>query len=304
VLLGTSTGGDAVTRKHPHAGLTGYKRDFVKLVHDLVREGGRNHREVFSDFVELAFCTFAKITRIGERADEMEARYMRTASARSHAYVARMPELMGMMTLALREQPCDFLGSIAGELDVLSEGMGQFFTPFELSLTMADLTFDEGAEQLIKERGFLTVGEPACGSGGMVLALAEVLARRGFDPCTSMFVQATDLSVTAFQMAYVQLSVRGLAADVIHGNTLTLEQFGGEITPGKLAFMVHHGERWKVYAARGSFKPMLEPNDRAIPPHPAPGDPAPRAPRRAEQTALAFDDSAWAQPAREGSGAR
>jgi hypothetical protein len=48
-------------------------------------------------------------------------------------------------------------------------------------------------------------------------------------------------------MAYVQLSCRGLAANVIHGNALTLEVFGAEVTPGKLAFVQHHGEaylRW------------------------------------------------------------
>ncbi len=231
-------------RKHPHAGMSGARRDFVKLVHDLVRDGGRNHREVFNDFLELAFCALAKTTRNPEsaRAVELEARYMRIAAHREPAYMQCMPELLGIVHIGL-EDPCDFLGGVAGELGSLSEGLGQFFTPFELSRLLAELTLSD-VESVVAEHGFVTMDEPACGAGGMVLACAWVLRERGIDPGECMFVRATDLSTTAYQMAYVQLSLAGIPADVFNANTLTLETFGAEQTSAKFPFTLRHGERF------------------------------------------------------------
>ena len=234
-------------KKHPHAGMQGAKRDFVKLVHDLVREGGRNHREVFADFLELAFCTLAKTTYPDDhpRAAELEARYMRTVEHRSADYIRRMPELLGVLQLGLLE-PCDFLGGVSGELGALSDGLGQFFTPFEVSRLLAEITL-QSVPDIVRERGFITIDEPACGAGGMVLAAAAVLEAQGLEPELHMLVRATDLSVTAFQMAYVQLWLRGVPATVVHGNTLTLETFAAEATLSKMRFAQHHGEaylRW------------------------------------------------------------
>ena len=234
-----------MTRKLPYAGMTGERGKFVKLVHDLVREGGRNHREVFADFLELAFCAIAKPTHWDpKRQDELEARYMFVVRSRDAEYIRRMPELLGMMTIGLQEEPCDFLGSVAGELGALSDHLGQFFTPFELSIAMAEMALSD-CDELIREKGFITVSEPACGAGGMVLAAAQVLRSKGLDPELTMYVQAVDLSKTAFQMAYIQLAVSNIAADVCHGNTLTLETFGWEMTPSAFTFADHVGhQRW------------------------------------------------------------
>lgn len=258
--------------KNPHAGLKGAHRDFVKLVHDMVRAGGRNHREVFSDFLELAFCAIAKTTRDpeSEAATKLEERYMRIAGNRPRAYIAEMPKLLGLLQEGLFDEPCDFLGRVAGELGALSEGLGQFFTPFELSLMMAEMTLG-GVAEIIRERGYFTIDEPACGAGGMLLAAADVVQRQGFDPSICMLARATDLSGTAFQMAYLQLSLRGLSADVIHGNTLTLETFGSEITPGKLRFVQHHralrmlqGVRAAVDQLERSDEPARAPEDEPV----------------------------------------
>ena len=48
-------------KKHPHAGQTGPKRDFIEGIHKLARSG-RRHSEVLDDFLELAFCAVAKGT--------------------------------------------------------------------------------------------------------------------------------------------------------------------------------------------------------------------------------------------------
>lgn len=222
-------------RKHPHAGMVGTKHAFVKLVGELAR-GGRSHGEVFGDFLELSFCALVKTTLdpAGERAAAMEARYMRTVEKRDAAYIRRMPELLGLLQLGVFEG-CDFLGEVSGELGSLNEHMGQFFTPYAVSAVNAQLLIDKDVvENAIVERGYLTLQEPACGAGGMVLATADVLYGMGFDACQHMRVWAIDLSETAFRMAYVQLSLRGLAAHVLRGDTLRMEMHESQVTPGLL----------------------------------------------------------------------
>jgi hypothetical protein len=224
-------------KKHPHAGMSGARGAFVKAIHELTRSGHRNHREVFSDFLELSFCALAAQThpRDSERGHELEKRYMRVVGDRDPEYIRRMPELLSMMAIALNEEPCDFLGSVAGELGALNEHMGQFFTPFHVSYLMAQMLLSDVGE-VIKRDGHVVVGEPTCGSGGMVIAAAQVVRDLGFDPRKHMYVQAVDLSATAFQMAYVQLSACGIPADVIHGNSITLETFSAERTMAAVLF--------------------------------------------------------------------
>lgn len=159
---------------------------------------------------------------------------MRTVEQREAEYIRRMPELLALLQLGLFEG-CDFLGEVSGELGSLNEHMGQFFTPYAIALVNARLSVDrELVETAIAERGYMTVQEPACGAGGMVLAVAEVLEELGFDACQHMRVWAIDLSETAFKMAYVQLSLRGVAAHVLRGDTLRMEMFDSQVTPGLL----------------------------------------------------------------------
>jgi type I restriction-modification system DNA methylase subunit len=76
---------------------------------------------------------------------------------------------------------------------------------------MAELTLAH-VDQVIAANGFVTIAEPACGAGGMVIAAADVIASKGIDIGRHLYVEATDLSPMAWRMAYLQLSLRGILA--------------------------------------------------------------------------------------------
>ena len=65
---------------------------------------------------------------------------------------------------------------------------------------------------IIEANGFVTVSEPACGAGGVVLATADARQKEGFDPSMHMLVEAVDLSPLCYHMTYVQLTMRGIPA--------------------------------------------------------------------------------------------
>jgi len=91
-------------------------------------------------------------------------------------------------------------------------------------------------DEVIAEKGFVTVQEPACGAGGMILAAADVLAAKGHDIGQHLFVDATDISPMCFRMSYLQASLRGIPATIHRGNLLSLEMFEAAHTPAFFPF--------------------------------------------------------------------
>ncbi|MEQ5149777.1 N-6 DNA methylase [Providencia stuartii] len=105
----------------------------------------------------------------------------------------------------------------------LGEGAwGQFFTPFHVSQLMSDLIIgDCGA--IIEQNGYISVCEPTCGAGGMVIACANAVLQQGYNSQTQMIAVCTDIDEVAARMCYIQLALLGIPAIVNIGNSLTLD---------------------------------------------------------------------------------
>ena len=116
-----------------------------------------------------------------------------------------MPELLGITALAVHDGGCDFLGQVVVELELPNAHMGQFFTPYDVSRMMAEMTIQDGGE-IIAEQGFVTRAGAGSGAGGMIIAAADVLEKQGFDIGRQLYVDATDISPMCFRMSYLQAS--------------------------------------------------------------------------------------------------
>lgn len=85
---------------------------------------------------------------------------------------------------------------------------------------------------LFENKPFITLSEPACGAGSMILAMADTLNRSGYPAYRRMWVSATDIDPLAAGMAYIQLSLCGVAGEVVIGNSLCNERRRILLTPG------------------------------------------------------------------------
>ena len=70
---------------------------------------------------------------------------------------------------------------------------------------------------------FITLCEPACGAGGMVLAFVNEMLKKGIDPSQRLCVQCIDIDRVAAFMCYLQLGLWHIPAEIVVGNTLTME---------------------------------------------------------------------------------
>lgn len=229
---------------------------FIKRLSALDRS--KSDREKFRDFCEMSYCAMAKLTAASERAEALEARYMQIVETYQDKDTVRAyPDLLAQVVNAVGKGQ-DFLGSVSSQLNVLNQQQGQFFTPYPVSLLMASMTLND-IDARIEAKGYITLLEPACGAGGMILAAADVMQQQGYDPTQHLLVHAVDISPLCYHMAYVQLTVKGVPAYVEQGNSLTQEGFDGAWTLPATLFHQQHGVVFPIAESSSDPTPTPEP---------------------------------------------
>ncbi len=207
--------------------------DHHKRCISLLRDNSHRHRlhQVFSDFCELSALAISNAVDLKQH-EAREARYMQIIKRYDADEIRRFPEMLACCTLALEHHRHDFLGKLFMDLDLGSHWAGQFFTPYDLTKMMAKMTLgDMTAERIAELGGFITACEPACGAGAMVIGMADALADLKINYQQCLHVTAVDLDATATHMAFIQASLLHIPAIIVHGNSLSLEQFGYWLTP-------------------------------------------------------------------------
>lgn len=214
-----------------------------KLLQANTAGGARRIGDVFRDFCELTALRFRNAVDRGPGFEERQNRFAVVAGKYSSEEMSRFDQTLDGLVTVLETGLTDALGELYMSLDLGNDRLGQFFTPYSLSLISAKLTI-AGALPLFAERDFLTVSEPASGSGGMIVAFAHALRDEGVNYQQKIHVTATDLDPVAVFMTYIQLTLLHVPSQVVHGNTLTQELFDVWPTPAH----VLGGWGWKLAA--------------------------------------------------------
>lgn len=130
----------------------------------------------------------------------------------------------------------DYLGELFMRCNVGNKKAGQFFTPYPVSRMMAQVILDADTVKLKTEvNEILTINDPCCGGGGMILAAMDVLQNYyGVNYARNCFVDCGDIDERCVNMTYLQLSLAGVPAVVRHQNALTRELWGVWYTPAYL----------------------------------------------------------------------
>jgi type I restriction-modification system DNA methylase subunit len=136
-----------------------------------------------------------------------------TLDAYTFAQGQELGRLFNLYLQAVEELPFrDILGTIFMKLDVNSVRAGQYFTPWPIAEMMARMTFDRGEFlRLVKERGEVSVCDPACGSGVMLLAFGKVVHDAfGRDGTARLRLYGMDIDPRCVAMCRIQLRMNGL----------------------------------------------------------------------------------------------
>lgn len=197
------------------------RRQFVSVFMDTARHLRR--WEVFSDFITLAARARMRTPENIEQSREICAKY-------GESDISNLHTLFCLMVCALEAKFHDFLGAIFMELELGDDRNGQYFTPYHVQSLLARLLMPD-VDETIRREGFVTVSDPASGAAGMIVAYAEYLLEAGYNPSEHMFGSCIDIDPVAADMAFIQLSLLGIPAEVVTGNTLTMQLNRVRYTP-------------------------------------------------------------------------
>lgn len=197
-----------------------YVREFKDTIRTLA--GKHSIWEVWDDFLYMSAVSMANAMPFVDSSvrQSRENRFMEIQKRYSAEEQMHIRELFFYVVEALENNPeQDFLGEMYNALNLHQKQKGQFFTPYHLCDFMSKIQA-EGVEEQIEKEGFISVNDPACGTGAMLIAFANTLKHMEINYQQKAFFVAQDINQTAALMCYIQLSFLGCSGIVIVGDTL------------------------------------------------------------------------------------
>jgi len=166
------------------------------------------------------FMAAAAISQPLHWVQKREDEYLRRIGQYDSKTQALFPMMFAEIVLALEQEGLtDMLGEMYMELELMNHWKGQFFTPESVCRLMAEMQAMDAAD-LIERNGFITVNEPTCGAGAMLIAFAHACAVRDIDFQRDVLFIGQDVDPVVARMCYIQMSLLGMPGYVIIGNSL------------------------------------------------------------------------------------
>lgn len=192
-------------------------KDFLDVFNGIAPS--KHRYTVFTDFVTMMAISLHNAIVKDEK---LEAEYMRCIQGYKREDQLQFPKLLAIFVDISEGEPYDHFGQLFMALGFSEDRKGQFFTPPEIAEMMVRMTFIDIQEKLT-QKAFVTLSEPACGAGSMLLASVKVLIQAGYNPANVLWIQAIDIDRVSALMCYIQLTLWHVPAEVIVGDALTLE---------------------------------------------------------------------------------
>ena len=198
-------------------------KDHEKFIVDNITKmaGKYTPYRIFTDWITMYAISIQNSCQISRDKIfmEREEMYKTIAIRYSSDELKIMAHMGGALCLALEERFSDVLGDIFMKSGCGSKNTGQFFTPYHLSYLTAKLVYEADICTSCKN-GVYEVNEPSCGGGGMMIAIAKVMQENNIDFQKKLHIVAQDLDWNGVYMTYIQLSLLGIKAIVVQGDTL------------------------------------------------------------------------------------
>ena len=222
---------------------TSYVPENCKGIIDGLKALGNKHSiwNVFEDWLKVSSIAISNSVDWNQ-ANEREEQYLETINKYTPEEQKVLTKTFAELVDALQKEaetggPCDLLGKVFHALELHNKYHGQFFTPFHICEFMGQVALADGGEagnvasEALHKKGYLSVCEPCVGSGGMVLGFAKAMYNNKMNYCDQMVAYCCDIDIKCVHMAYLQLSLYGIPAVIIHGNSLTNEEWSRWYTP-------------------------------------------------------------------------
>lgn len=208
--------------------------DILGSVHD------RDHYTVIRDFFELSAISIRNNFDHGNEYANLEKRYTEIAQGYKKESLEGFAMALGLLGKKIQDAVngnapfADWAGELYMDSGTSNGKAGQFFTPYSVSQCMARINFDKDklkAEIAADPDHVITIAEPTCGAGGLIVASIDALNEAGVNYSWNAFVDCGDIDPRCFHMSYLTLSLLGAPAVVRLGDALAMKYHRAWFTP-------------------------------------------------------------------------
>lgn len=203
-------------------------KEYIK--NNIIKLGKKyDTRTVFEDFVTCCALALANSTQFNQNREDQ---YLKIVKKYEKEELATFPQMMTILANELeKEDSEDILGNIYEDLGFYSKDRSQFFTPIPICNLMSMLTINkETAKNQLKNKGYVSISDPCCGSGRLLFASLKVYRDADID-IDDIFIEGSDVSNICCYMTYVNLSLMGASAIVQNKDSLTNKLYDTYFTP-------------------------------------------------------------------------
>ena len=203
-----------------------YKKFMIDSIDNMA--GKYSPYQVFTDWITLSALAIQNSCTIFHDKIYLsrEDIYMNIANKYSKDDMTRFADMLGSLALTLEEEIKDVLGYVYMKSGCGNKNTGQFFTPYHLAYLTAKSIIDNQLRHFVEndeingENDEIKINEPSTGGGAMVIAACQVAKEHGIDYQRRLRITAQDLDYNGVYMTYIQLSLLGVKAVVVQGDTL------------------------------------------------------------------------------------
>lgn len=230
----------------------------------------RDHYTVLRDFFELSAISIRNAVDFGRDRETYEMRYKAIAEKYRKEYLEIIASAFAMLGAQILKAAngdipfADWAGEIYMDSGTSNGRAGQFFTPYHVSHLMAECSLerDEVLGRIGKDPDdVITIYEPTCGAGGLIVASIDVLKGYGVNYAWNVFVDCGDIDSRCVHMTYVTLSLLGVPAVVRLGDALMMKYHEAWFTPAYLMAWPHFRNR--IGQHRYPYEPTVKAPSRA-----------------------------------------
>lgn len=209
----------------------------------------RNRSTVWSDMMYMWAAACSNAVDIAHY-EQREEGYMSIAKMYNREELSIIAELFAQVTVELTRNPYqDLLGTLYMKLSINNTHIGQIFTTYHIAQLMAQCAEQDIAEQ-VQKLGWTSMSDPTCGSGIMLIAYAQQCSMQKVNYQQSVLFCAQDISLTAANMCYVQMTLLGCAGYVVVGDALTKPITGPDL--------LHPSEKENIWYTPMFFHPTWQ----------------------------------------------
>lgn len=183
----------------------GSTKELLTTLDEAAQRSGVSRGQAFEDFLHMSVCALS--------GGEMEDDYLQVVQKHSSGTPGRrgcdvIAKLFGQVVSVMEETRQDVLGDLFQGAITYGEA-GQFLTPDSITQLMADMSLVDMPEDTQAPRRVL---DPCCGSGRMLLSVAERQPHWEF--------VGQDVDLRCVRMTAINLALRNHYGYVIWGNSL------------------------------------------------------------------------------------